>query len=259
MKPKKPWVRKQKRTYRHLINGIKVSKKKGCIDLKFITATTSDICKDQRDYDIKHGLARDMVRLRQRIQRLTPWKLYKYGYLTRKQLPHFYKRNTYHKPFGKVDYLQVFTNEGNGVVHILGRFPYLPYDYLSSEWFDIHLSYNVNITRVDLDFESKNTASYIVSQYMANQETSYQRSSMSRDWIFPAHAQIWKKCLQNSKDWSKQYKTDYGLWTAPIQIDLAIKTWNSYLEWYYGDKIRYTSQIDLSGNLVYTKDHIFNN
>ena len=152
--PKNPWTRKQKRTFRNLLNGIKVTRKLGFTDLKFITLTTSDICKDQLGYD-NHTLSRDVVRLRQRLTRMTPWKLYKYGYLTRKQLPHFFDRNTYHKPFGKIDYLQVFTDEGNGVVHILGRFPYLPYNYLSSEWMDIHLSYNVNITRVKLDFSAK--------------------------------------------------------------------------------------------------------
>lgn len=227
-KPKKRWSRKQKRTFRHLNNGIVVTKKLGYEDLKFVTLTTSDICVLQRHYG-RHSLSRDAVRLRQRIERLTPWKLYKYGYLTRKQLPHFYGRESYNKMFGKIDYLQVFTNEGNGVIHILGRFPYLPYNYLSSEWFDIHLSYNVNITKIKLDFEAKNTASYIVSQYIANQGTSYVRSSMSKYWIFPGHNRIWKECLHRSKDFTRQYKTEWGFFTAPIQIDIAIKVWNSYL------------------------------
>jgi hypothetical protein len=231
VKPKKRWNKKQKRTYRHLLNGTRVSQKIGCKDLKFVTLTTSDICVEQVNYD-KHSLSRDVVRLRQRIERLTPWKLHKYGYLTRSQIARFYGRNSYNDSFGHIGYLQVFTNEGNGVVHILGRFPYLPYNYLASEWMDIHLSYNVNITRLNLDYEAKNTASYIVSQYIANQEdhTSYVRSSMSKDWIFPGHRKVWKECLNRSRDWSKQFLTEFGIWTAPVQIDIAVKAWNSYLD-----------------------------
>jgi hypothetical protein len=247
--PKQRWSRKQKRTYRHLINGIKISKKIGSDDLKFITLTTSDICVDQRDYDSHHDLARDGVRLRQRIERMSPWKLYKFGYLTRKQLPHFYDRNTYTKRFGHIDYLQVYTDEGNGVIHILGRFPYLPYNYLSSEWFDVHLSFDVNITRIDLEYGARNTAGYIVSQYIAGQGTSYQRSSMSRNWIFPGHSRIWKYCLDESKDWSQQrYIEEFDCWSAPVQIDLAVKAWDSYLEVLYGSKPRYHTQYDLYGS-----------
>jgi len=236
-KPKNRWSKKQKRTFRHLLNGTRVSQKIGCKDLKFVTLTTSDICIQQVGYD-KHSLSRDVVRLRQRIERLTPWKLHKYGYLTRSQIARFYGRNSYNTKFGHIGYLQVFTNEGNGVVHILGRFPYLPYNYLASEWMDIHLSFDVNITRLNLDYEAKNTASYIVSQYMANQDskTSYVRSSMSKDWIFPGHRKIWMECLHRSKDWTKQYMTEWGFWSAPVQIDIAVKVWDSYLDCIFKDK-----------------------
>ena len=230
---KKPveWSLKQKRTFRKLLTGVKVTKLLG-FELKFLTLTTSDVCKNQIGYN-ENSLSRDWIRLKQRIERVTPYKLYKWGYLTKRQIGQYYGRENYNKPIvGKIEYCKVVTNEGNGVIHLLMRCGYLPYNYLASEWNDIHLSWNVNITNIDITKnESCDVASYIVSQYVANQKTSYVRGSQSKRWIFPGSSKIWKACLRSTADWKNQKQNEYGLWTAEYQIDKAIKRFNQFLKW----------------------------
>jgi len=230
---KKPveWSLKQKRTFRNLLSGVKVTKLLGS-ELKFLTLTTSDVCKNQIGYN-DNSLSRDWIRLKQRIERVTPYKLYKWGYLSKRQIAGFYGRGNYLKPIvGKIEYCKVVTNEGNGVIHLLMRCGYLPHSYLVSEWMDIHLSWNVNIRDVPvLEKESSDVASYIVSQYVANQKTSYVRGSQSKRWIFPGSSKTWKDCLHSTADWKNQYKNEYGIWTADYRIDKAIKEFNKMMKW----------------------------
>ena len=84
-----------------------------------------------------------------------------------------------------MEYFKVQTNEGNGVLHITYRGEYLPYNYIVDNWQDIHNSWNVNIKRIsDNKKDTKRSAVYIVSQYLAGQNSSYQRSSQSWKWLF---------------------------------------------------------------------------
>ena len=238
-KEKVEWTTKQKRTFRHLLSGVKVTKLLGC-ELKFLTLTTSDLCYNQESYD-DYSLSRDWIRLKQRIERVTPYKLYKWGYLTKRQIGRYYGRENYNKPIvEKIQYCKVVTNEGNGVIHLLMRCGYLPYNYLASEWMDVHLSWDVNITNINLSSNgSMDVASYIVSQYVANQQnnTSYVRGSQSKSWVFPGSMKAWRQCLKDSgfcKNYKKGYKTPYGSWYFPPDLPYAIQLFENEIKEYYG-------------------------
>jgi len=198
-----------------------------------MTLTTSNLCLNLKGYFSNTDLTNDCKRLIQIIRRLTPYKIYKLGYLTKRQLPHLYNRNDLNKHFN-FEYFKVNTNEGNGVIHLVARNEYIPYNLLVDIWNDVHLTWDLNIQKVDTENKKscKNSAWYIVNQYIANQGSSYTRSSMSKNWIFPHSSYYWKVYLDCSKDWNKSYLNEWGCDTAPIRLDLAIKNFKAYLESY---------------------------
>jgi len=104
------------------------------------------------------------------------------GYLKKSDIRYYYNNK---KIVDKLDfdYFKIKTNEGNGVLHILYKGDYIPYNYLVDLWNDLHNSWNINIKKVETsDKSAYRTSDYIVSQYLTNQESSYQRSSQSWGW-----------------------------------------------------------------------------
>lgn len=90
--------------------------------------------------------------------------------------------------FGRFEYIKVKTNEGHGVIHVLYRGSYIPQKWLSDAWGFIHGSPVVDIRAVR---PFKGMASYIVSQYVSCQKSSYQRSSSSWNWIYHGWLKNW--------------------------------------------------------------------
>ncbi|GAI33568.1 unnamed protein product, partial [marine sediment metagenome] len=126
------------------------------VDVRFITLTSSKS-------GAKHSMYRDFRVLKYRIIRR----------------------------FGKFDYLKVNTNEGYGVIHLLYKGSYIPQRWLSQNWNDIHES-----PVVDIRFMRGGTnglGSYIVSQYLSDQRTSYIRYSWSWGWVYCGFVKYWKK------------------------------------------------------------------
>ena len=177
------WSPKQYRAYNSIRSGFTLSQH-GHQTIRFLTLSTSDIMSQSETYgyDLKENINDHFRSFKARIQRVTPWQLYKQTYITKDQLSYYYRHHDIFKPL-KFEYFKVETNEGNGVLHIFYRGSYLPYNYLADNWMDIHNSWEINIQKVDLTNPKKSSA-YVVNQYVAGQGSSYVRSSQSWDWVF---------------------------------------------------------------------------
>jgi len=178
---------KQKRAFQTVLSGLKFAFY-GSKIIRFMTLTTSVLCSESVDYG-NGSLNKDFQVLKKRICRYSPYRLYKEGYLSKNQMSKLYDRNDYFKNFS-FEYFKVETNEGNGVLHILYRGSYLPYNFLSDNWFDIHLSFDVNIKKID-NSNSKSASCYVVGQYVSSQHSSYVRSSQSWKWVFRGFKSLW--------------------------------------------------------------------
>jgi hypothetical protein len=193
---------KQRRAFQTILSGLKFARFGGKI-VRFLTLTTSTLCCEAIGY-ADGSLNKDFQVLRKRILRYSPYRLYREGYLTSKQLPKLYDRNEYFKKFN-FEYFKVETNELNGVLHIVYRGSYLPYNFLVDNWFDIHLSWELNIKKVDLD-DVKSASCYVVSQYVGGQGSSYVRSSQSWNWVFRGFKSLWYRMKSAYPD------ICFGLW-----------------------------------------------
>ena len=186
------WTKKQKRAYHRAKSGVKVSSILH-LPIKHMVLTTSP-------QGSQNNISNDFQVLRKRIYR-------QFGFL--------------------LAYFMVHTNEGNGVLHILFRSKqYLPQQWLSKQWSEIHLSPYVYIKEVpDTDI-----ARYVVTQYVAGQGSSYQRCSWSQNWVCKGFVKQWKKILYQTRDWKNQkfsYKTES--WSANLQISIALAKWDEWL------------------------------
>ena len=177
------WNKKQKRAYHRAKSGIRVA---GLVHapVKHLVLTTSP----EGQY---RNLSSDFQVLRKRI---------------------------YRKFHVLLAYFKVETNEGYGVLHVLYRAKqYLPQQWLSIQWQEIHKSSYVYIKEVpDTDI-----ARYVVTQYVAAQGSSYQRCSWSQSWVCRGFVKSWKRHLR----WFIQWKYKLNL----TFIDLLNK-WNLWIQ-----------------------------
>lgn len=106
------------------------------------------------------------------------------------------------RKFGKMAYIKVTTSEGNGVIHVLYRGPYIPQSWLSNAWKEIWGSEIVDIRLVKET--TGRMASYLAAQYVAGQDL-YVRTSESWSWIYRRSTGIFKYILNTFgfKKWVK--------------------------------------------------------
>lgn len=176
---------KQKRSFHTVLSGLKLAKF-GRRRVRFLTLTTSLLsleCVPKQD------LNQSFQVLRKRILRYSPARLVLEGYISRRKALSVYGHDCYMKPFS-FEYFKVHTNEGNGVLHVLYRGSYLPYNFLVDNWQDIHLSWDLHIMEVDLA-DPRSASLYVVSQYVGGQGCSYVRSSQSHNWVFYGFKSAW--------------------------------------------------------------------
>jgi hypothetical protein len=176
---------KQKRSFQTVLSGLKFARYGGKT-IRFLTLTSSLLWAQSEG---SAQLNSDFQVLKKRICRYSPYRLYKEGYITKSNMISKYGHRNILSKF-HFEYFKVETNEGNGVLHILYRGSYLPYNFLVDNWQDIHLSWDVSIKHIDID-NSKSAACYVVSQYVSNQKSSYVRSSWSWNWVFRGFKFIW--------------------------------------------------------------------
>lgn len=189
------WHRKQKTAYNTIFTGLKVAGKLRK-RVRFLTLTTSELQYYNVDYASK-GLYDSFRRLTQRIRRMTIAKMIQQGYLKPSDARRYYPNVSFLQPF-PFEYFKVVTNEGNGVIHALYKGEYLPYPYLVDNWQDIHNSWDINIKLIrNKKGDRKRSAHYVVSQYVSNQESTFQRSSQSWHWLFRGYRREWLSFLND--------------------------------------------------------------
>lgn len=160
------WSPKQKRTYQRLLSGIKRAQN-GNHRLRIITLT-SPPGADTSPWGGKI-LARRWQVLRKRIQ----------------------------KQYGRVEYFRLRTNEGNGVLHIVYRGPYIPHSFLKRNWKEIHGASIVFIQA--LYGKSKRISGYLASHYLAG-HNSFMRQSWSWGWVFRGFVKVWYRVRNGASD-----------------------------------------------------------
>jgi hypothetical protein len=152
------YTKKQRRAFQRLMSGLTVGKSRR-ERLRFLTLTSSTESKGR-------NLNADFRTLKMRILRKFRFKM---------------------------KYWKIRTNEGNGVLHIVFRGKYIPQEWFSEQWADVHKSPIVDIrslreTRKGLT----GTVFYLVGNYLARQ--SFERMSWGYSWVFPAFVRSWR-CL----------------------------------------------------------------
>jgi len=105
------------------------------------------------------------------------------------------KMRIFRKYHFKMKYWKIRTNEGNGVLHIIYRGKYIPQEWLSAQWADIHKSPIVDIRSL---YETRKgltgIAFYLVGNYLTKQ--SFERMSWGYSWVFPAFVKPWKRLIE---------------------------------------------------------------
>jgi hypothetical protein len=181
---------KRRRAFRNILFGLQKSAVLRNSAIRFLTLTTSGLMYDSEGYTC-YDLSEHWRVLKARIQRLRPIDFERLGYLSHSEVVFYYGRDNLFKRF-PFEYFKVITNEGNGVIHVLYRGWFLPYNWLVDNWFDIHLSWEVNIQLVsDLKGSLREVASYVVGQYVCSQDATYVRFSQSVNWVFRGFVTSW--------------------------------------------------------------------
>lgn len=204
------WNSKQKRCYNIVKTGLDVARRESEI-VRFLTLNTSDLQKEKLGY-CRKDLNDQFRKLKQRIKRMTPLKMVRDGYISKSDLRRYYSGLKIGSSFS-FDYFKVQTNEGNGVLHILFKGCYLPYNYLVDNWMDLHNSWNVNIKKIgnrkkDVD----RSASYVISQYVSSQECTFVRSSQSWSWIIRGYVKRFRDFMYwNTRSGESEY-LGWGQW-----------------------------------------------
>jgi len=105
------------------------------------------------------------------------------------------KMRIFRKFHFKMKYWKIRTNEGNGVLHIVFRGKFIPQEWLSTQWTDIHQSPIVDIRSL---YETANGLKgicfYLIGNYLSKQ--SFERMSWGYSWVFPAFVGCWKRLVE---------------------------------------------------------------
>jgi hypothetical protein len=168
------WSSKQKRAY------VKAKAGERCHpgqQQRFLTLTSSP-----GSVEAGNDLGIDFSVFKLRVKRLTPYKLYKKGYLTIGQARFFYPGKNLHQPLA-MDYFKVRTDEGYGVLHILYYGDYIPQKWLSDTWDSIH---KAPITWI----KTGDYLKYVINQYCSGQ-SRFINSSCNDGWAFKGYMRTW--------------------------------------------------------------------
>lgn len=151
-----PVTRAEKRRWHRLVSGLYIGMHND-EHLRFMTLTTAPHCKK--------NINRSFDALKLRVWRTFGWKF-----------------NAYFK---------VKTAEGFGVLHILYRGRFIPQEWLSNAWREIHNgSYIVDIREIKKRYGSQRTANYLVSNYL--QKNKIVRMSYGWRWLWLGFSRSWE-------------------------------------------------------------------
>lgn len=146
--------------------------------------------------------------------------------------------------WGKFDYLAIRTDEGHGVYHVLFRGRYIPQDWLSRQWQELHDSPIVDIRLVK--HGRKRMANYMVAQYVSGQ--GFERLSWSWNWVFRGFVGAWqavKRAAPKDSPWEAlrvwriickvAHKVKYVKMKGAVWLELEI-TRSQRVTWLLGKK-----------------------
>lgn len=135
--------------------------------------------------------------------------------------------------FGKkIEYFDVFTNEGNGVLHMMYTDCFIPHDWLVETWNRLTGSFIVDIREPRGD--PYDGAKYLASQYLSSQKCSLMKYHMSRNWIYGGWSKDWDFFRNNCRDWSKGRLNEYGMYYWPIDKRKLYNSWDLHLRRKFG-------------------------
>jgi hypothetical protein len=167
--------------------------------IRFLTLTTSEIQYEKEDYLPIH-LNDHFRRFKQIIRRTTIQDLIKNGYLKPNKIHKYYPNKKLGSKL-QFDYFKITTNEGNGVIHLVYKGNYIPYNYIVDIWNDIHLSWDIHIKLIKHNLQDIYRSSlYVVGQYISNQSSSYQRSSQSWLWTIRGYRKKFNEFIYQAKN-----------------------------------------------------------
>jgi len=86
-----------------------------------------------------------------------------------------------------MDYMKFKTNEGYGVLHVIFVGAFIPQQWLSRNWNEIHGAKIVDVREVRGE---KRLARYLISNYLVTQ--TFVRMSWSWGWVFRGFVSMWK-------------------------------------------------------------------
>ena len=86
--------------------------------------------------------------------------------------------------------------EGRWHTHVLYKGKYIPQKWLSCKWNQIHKSPIVDIRSCDND---RSIASYLINQYLSNQNATYTRISYSTKWLYKGAIRDWRDILSRMR------------------------------------------------------------
>ena len=206
------WLRKQKRAYQRAKSGVRVAEYKKQY-VKHLVLTSS-LEGSKRD------IMQDFQVLRKRIEREFNIKFNYFCVHTNEGQHQVVERIS---KTGKSDFFLL-----GGVLHIIFREnKFLPWQWLSKNWAEIHKTPNVSIKAVP----DRDTARYIVTQYVAGQGSSYQRCSWSQGWVCKGFVKEWKRILHQTSDWKHQrWSQLLQCWCAHHQMEKALDEWDRWLK-----------------------------
>jgi len=157
---KKEWSRKQKRAYHRALSGLEVAHAQN-EHVRFITLTSSP----ESPEDIHRSFSKLVKRIR--------------------------------RQYGKFEYFAVKEQTMSGLIHIhlLYRGSYIPQDWLSETWAEIHCAKIVWIREVNLKRDSKKKIAGYLVKYLAKDPLG--RFWASWNWVFRGFIKFWKTIIEH--------------------------------------------------------------
>jgi len=229
-KKKSNLTRQQANIYGKIIKGLHCQKHRKKV-VRLMTLTTSNKCY-KRNGD---RLTPDCQKLNQRIKRMTPYKMYKKGYIKHlSRIRRYYPNMKICEKF-KMEYFKAPTEEGNGTIHLLYTDFFLPPRYVADIWEEIHLSREINIKKIDISTQKsiKRLAGYLVNQYITKRDIkkaksikphkvglALKRTSNSWKWIWRGWSTDWHNFLNiNAKQTGVVLQNEWGWYFTPWKDD----------------------------------------
>jgi len=205
---KSPQEKKRGRLFQRLKSGLTWHKTDR---LRFLTLTTSA--------ESEYPIGRSWNHLVTSIRSVSPFKLWLNGYLSAHQLKAYYrKRGKSPSASLEMQYLEIQTKEGNGVIHAALYGDFIPQAFIADLWEKIHGSSRVDI-RSPSDVDARQLASYFLRQYLVDQDALV-RYSWSQGWVYRGFCKAWSECWKSQGFvpglsiwyWSMDHQTHWDRW-----------------------------------------------